>query len=300
VEKIMGIKDNAPGKGGFTQQQEPKLPMSQLLRNATNQYRFTTPYGDVWCPYVMNGGPFRPNPRNGVLKRRGAGKIKAVEFQIAAQHAYDQVMIDGVNDHPSVPEAVRARLVNGSLPKDNHNYTGIDCSGLVVNVLDHAVKQSGGGDIYEALVVPDEEVVNMLDSMLDPGKKAVLEHARSSGGFNIREYARTIRGHNKPARAVNVARLVTNSTFVEGTDIQPGDLAFYTNTDFRRPHHVALVLDTEGRDGVIFAHSGRRDPEVEIGGVEIFSLPHESVFNRELIHDQRGRMAIRRLDTLAS
>ena len=112
-------------------------------------------------------------------------------------------------------------------------------------------------------------------------------------------YLELIQKCQQPARAVGVDRLVANSAEVEGQDVQPADLAFYTPTGQRKPSHVAIILDTDD-NSVIFAHSGSIDPEIEIGGVEIFPLPRGNVFNQSLKHGPRGTVAIRRLSALAS
>ncbi|MGH7204109.1 MAG: hypothetical protein ACREHC_06715 [Candidatus Levyibacteriota bacterium] len=64
--------------------------------------------------------------------------------------------------------------------------------------------------------------------------------------------------------------------------------------------HVAVVLDTVGEKRVKFAHSGRRDPRIERGGIEIFALPRRDIFNRQKEHGHRGTMSIHRLNALAA
>ncbi len=275
--------------------------MSQLLRDATNEYRIAFGGEGVWCPYVLNNRPCLPNPRIDVLSRPGAGKITAVEFKKAAQYAYEQVMIEGVSYSLTVPEAVRTRLVDGSLPDDTYNYTGVDCSGFATQVLQHAFEENGRDFFGELRVSYD----NVVKGYAMPGwtpnldeRAVVLERARENGGLSAREFTRIFRKHGQPASSVNIARLVSDAVKVEG-DLQPGDLAVYTPTDPLVIPHVAIILDTD-RNSVNFAHSGRIDPAIERGGVEIFTFPRKSVFDREFKHGHRGTMAIHRLNALAS
>ncbi|HSX09453.1 MAG TPA: hypothetical protein VLF93_04835 [Candidatus Saccharimonadales bacterium] len=260
---------------------ETFVSSSQMLHDAVAEYQYITPDGgSVWCPYIVNGGRRLPNPSTDFLNRPGAGKVRAVEFQKAAQYAYEQVMLEGVGYLPSIAEAIRLRLVNGSLPDDNYNYTGVDCSALVTSVVQPLVAQSGK-DLFDQLIIPNDGAT--------PGY---------TGGLSANEFTRKFRGHNQPLRAVNVSRLAANSVSVRG-DLQPGDLAVYTPTNPQSLRHVSVVLDADGGDHVTLAHSGRRDPAA-IGGVEIFTLPRKKVFDRERIHGQRGTMEIRRLNALAS
>jgi hypothetical protein len=281
---------------------ETVKPMATRLRAATFEYRYMTPDGEpVWAPFTLNNMPCLPNPDTDTLRRPGVGKISAARFQEAADYVYGIVKDEGLGEFASVPEAIRTRLVNGSLPNDELNYMGVDCSGFVTNVLQRSLTQVGG-DLYQKLWVPYPQVVLGYDR---PGwtpnrdeKEEILQRARESEGLSVKDFTQVFHGSYEPARAVGINLLLANADEV-GDEVRPGDLAVYTPSNPSIMRHVTVVLDKVGERRVKFAHSGRRDPRIERGGIEIFTLPREDVFDRQKEHGHRGSMSIHRLRVLA-
>jgi hypothetical protein len=283
--------------------QEIVGPTSDQLFTATYEYRYQTSHGDdIWSPYVLNGAPRLPNPDTDIVNKPGAGKLSAASFQEAAGYVDDLVREEGLGDFPSVSEAIRTRLVDGSLPVDAYNFSGVDCSGFVTHVLRRSLAQTGV-ELYQELWVPYPQIVQ---GYTIPGwtpnreeREETLRRARETEGLSVKTYTEIFRPHNQPARAVDVKLLVENSDQILGEDLKPGDLAIYTPSVLSKKRHVAVVLDATDRRDVTFAHSGRRDPRIEKGGVQIYTLPRKNVFDSQKEHSHVGSMSLHRLRVLA-
>lgn len=234
------------------------------MKEAINRFKVNTNIGEIWCPFVLNGTRARPDIE--VLEVPCGGRVSADRFREVSSYI---IKTWDVTQGPLTPDAVRLKMVNGSLDDTNvpnANYTGIDCSGFVFQVLTSIV----GHELAESIKYEGEETLH----------EYALSHAGSGGQY-------------QPERNISVARFRDSSRQLDPKEpIRTGDLAVYNPLVEGGFAHIALVRGTKGRR-IKMAHSGRTDPFTDIGGVSLFSLPKERLSDGS--HGHRGRLTIRRL-----
>lgn len=277
--------------------------VTAALRVAISGYQYTTERGDIIvCPVVLNNTPFLPDPENGVLSRPGAGKVSPAGFQTATEYALS-VNHPRARPDTTLAEATRMRLVDGSLPDDNFNYTGIDCSGLVISALFHGLNVKGE-DLFDRQIPYTDSHEGYEVPGWSPAKDS-----KNIASAQARQAALAEGRFNEEILAdFDMQRIVDNSRVVEPVDIKAGDIragdiAIYPPgdpaTDVAQFGHCAIVLGTQGRTRVKFAHSGgRKDIRTDIGGVQTLALTRERLLEKVSHPTERGGMTVRRLNLL--
>lgn len=242
----------------------PQDTFAQELEAAVAEFSYDLPNGEkMWCPFILNGAAARPDID--VLDIPEGGRTSAEKFH----ETVDWIISNEITDVTA--DSIRLSMVDGSLPEADRNYTGIDCSGFVFFSL--------------ARVIGLERLSREIN--VDPSGKTLhelaSEHEENGGKY-------------QPHRNVSVARLTLSSRQLDIDEpIKAGDIGVYEPLEIGGYTHIALVRGMKG-NRIKFAHSGRRDPFQEVGGVSLFSLPVARLSDES--HGHRGALQIRRLDIL--
>jgi len=233
------------------------MNLETILQNAVGAFHIKV--GDIsfWAPYLRNDN-FTQDPS----VPRGLGKSSPAEILAASE--YIVALFPDVDG-----EAVRQKLIDGSLPEKEFNYKGVDCSGFAYYVMDQVYREFLGKNLVDDLSVPKSHVLNGAYN-LDDWKAA---HALSAE--EAEELPEDVpmswvvdTFQRNPVNLCRVAGLVSDysAVAVRPDTLRVGDLLHVITPGETIPH-VLIALKVEN-DKITVAHSGRRDPN-DIGGVAI-------------------------------
>ncbi len=166
------------------------------------------------------------------LYRAGLGKSSPEEILAAATYIH--------HTYPGIyGEAIRAKLIDGSLIAKEFNYKGIDCSGFIYYVLDRTYLDTLGKSLMSDLSVPKEHVLNGARN-LDEWKVAYelsdSEAATLADDVPMTWVVDTFK--RKPVNLCRVAGLTSDysSVEVELKNARIGDIVSMKREDDPIPH----------------------------------------------------------------
>lgn len=274
------------------------LELGPALEEAVAAYSWQTPEGStVWCPYLRNGGPCQPLP--GMLDKPGGGKASPEEFREAAAYAYELLDTTQYENPKSIADAVGKSLIDGSLPDERRNYTGIDCSGFTVQALASALNLRGI-NFYGNLCLASERVFDYIPNEPVEIQREILLMAFGSARIKLADYLAMVSPNVNPARRISAKLLLENTIPVaKDAPILAGDIIDFTSSSLPPiTHHPALVVGAGKKDRLRLAHSTRISPYNDTGGVTFFETTAKQLFNSRRYRRNLGYPAVRRLAML--
>jgi len=263
---------------------------SNLILDEVEKFHIKLANGvSFWAPYLANLYNRSQDPN----VPRGLGKTSPEELKRSADYI--------VSLYPgSTAEEIRQKLVEGSLPKKEFNYKGVDCSGFVYHVM-HAIYQKVlNKELMDDLSVPKKDVLNgalKFDEWKSAYPLSDQEAKELPDDVPLRWVVETFK--RNPVNLCRVAGLISDYSSVDipVPDMRPGDLVDIEGRgDYK--FHVAIICGFDSKT-VTIAHSTRIDPS-DIGGVTFEKIPYDkNKIDTEQMRSPCGFKAIRRLKSLS-
>jgi hypothetical protein len=262
--------------------------LSKKLVEIIYEFELYTQNGEhFWPPYAANRSLIQSDT---VI--RGLGKSSPDEIKESVDYI--------VSEYPTIDaQAIRKKLIDGSLANQKYNYKGIDCSGLVFYVYKKLYAELLGLDLVSILGVPKNQVLNGANNY-DEWKNVYSLSAEEADSLPEQVPMKWVADTfaRKPVNLCGVTSFVSpfsSQRISSMSEVTIGDLVHMRIPNDPISHIAAITALDNGL--VTLAHSGRSNPE-DIGGIAFETVPLSDHVETTALSTPREFLGVYRLKGL--